>query len=71
MHYLPNFLLKYMDCKRGNPVSALGVGGKRLWKKNNCSPHLQALCVWGLAIKIKKIIKNYGQVPQNYVQVPC
>ena len=22
-----------MDCKRGNPVSALGVGGNSLWKK--------------------------------------
>ena len=22
-----------MDCKRGNPVSALGVGGKGLWDK--------------------------------------
>ena len=22
-----------MDCKRGNPVSALGVGGNGLWKK--------------------------------------
>ena len=22
-----------MDCERGNPVSALGVGGNGLWKK--------------------------------------
>ena len=29
-----------MDCKRGNPVSDLGVGSNGLWKNNNCSPHL-------------------------------
>ena len=30
-----------MDCKRGNPVSAQGVGGNGLWEKHNCSPHLE------------------------------
>ena len=39
-----------MDCKRGKPVSALGVGGNGLRKKNNCSPHLEVAfrpCVSG------------------------
>ena len=39
-----------MDCERGNPVSALGVGGNGLWKKNNFSPHLEVAftpCVSG------------------------
>ena len=39
-----------MDCERGNPVSALGVGGNGLWKQNNCSPHLEVAfrpCVSG------------------------
>ena len=40
----------YMDCKGGNPVSALGVGGNGLWNKNNCSPDLDVAfrpCVSG------------------------
>ena len=27
-----------MDCKRGNPVSALGVGGNGLWKTKMINP---------------------------------
>ena len=39
-----------MDCKGGNPVSALGVGGNGPWKKVDCSPHLEVAfrpCVSG------------------------
>ena len=47
-----------MDCKRGTPVSALGVGGN--WpQENDCSPHLEVAfrpCVSGdLHKKYKKI----------------
>ena len=28
-----------MDCERGNPVSALGVGGNSFWKKNKTVAH--------------------------------
>ena len=49
-----------MDCKRGNPVSSLGVGGNGLWTKNNFSPHLEVAfrpCVSGNWHK--KIYKKY------------
>ena len=38
-----------MNCKGGNPVSALGVGGNGPWK-NDCSPNLEVTfrpCVSG------------------------
>ena len=44
-----------MDCKGGNPVSSLGVGGNSPWKKINCSPHLEVTfgpCVSGNLHKI-------------------
>ena len=48
--------MDHVDCKRGNPVSALGVGGK-----NNCSPHLEVAfkpCVSGDLQKQNKKIKK-------------
>ena len=51
-----------MYCERGNPVSALGVGGNGLWKKiivAHTLSGLQALCVRRLALYINKKIKKY------------
>ena len=52
----------HMDCKGGNPVSALGVGGNGPWKNKNCSPHLEVAfrpCVFGELHKITNKIKTY------------
>ena len=46
-----------VGCKRGNPVSALGVGGNSFWNKNVLSHTLKwPSCLVSLATCIKKII---------------
>ena len=70
--HLMNGYLLFHAIERGNPVSALGVGGTGLWKKNNCSPHLEVAwrpCVSG-DLHNKNINKNYQMlIKVNMVQL--
>ena len=65
-----------MDCKRGNPVLALGVGGNILWKKTNCSPHLEVAfrpCVSGdvhknkMKIRQSTLLTNFKTLLQSHL----
>ena len=70
--HLMNGYLLFHAIERGNPVSALGVGGTGLWKKTNCSPHLEVAlrpCVSG-DMHNKNINKNYQMlIKVNMVQL--
>ena len=56
-----------MDCKGGNPASALGEVGNDLWKNKNCSPHLEVAFKPCLANCIKKREKQRVPLNNNFL----